>query len=40
VPTQGTAIFEVSPDAEDFTLLVVDLISPQSNKAAEIPLPF
>jgi hypothetical protein len=40
VPTQGTAIFEVSPDAEDFTLLVADLISPQSNKAAEIPLPF
>jgi Domain of unknown function (DUF4352) len=40
VPTQGTAIFEVSPDAEDFTLLVVDLISPQTNKAAEIPLPF
>jgi hypothetical protein len=40
VPTQGTAIFEVSPDAEDFTLLVADLISPQTNKAAEIPLPF
>jgi Domain of unknown function (DUF4352) len=40
VPTQGTAIFEVSRDAEDFTLLVADLISPQSNKAAEIPLPF
>jgi hypothetical protein len=40
VPTQGTAIFEVSPDAEDFTLLVADLISPQSNKAAEIPLRF
>ncbi len=40
VPTQGTAIFEVSPNAEDFTLLVADLISPQTNKAAEIPLPF
>ena len=40
VPTQGTAIFEVSPDAEDFTLLVADLISPQTNKVAEIPLPF
>jgi Domain of unknown function (DUF4352) len=40
VPTEGTAIFEVSPDAEDFTLLVADLISPQTNKVAEIPLPF
>ena len=40
VPAQGTAIFEVSPEAEDFTLLVADLISPQTNKVAEIPLPF
>ncbi len=40
VPAPGTAIFEVSPEAEDFTLLVVDLISPEANKIAEIPLPF
>ncbi len=40
VTAQGTAIFEVSPDAENFTLLVVDLVSPQANRAAEIPLPF
>ena len=38
VPREGAAIFEVAPDAKDFTLLVVDLISPQSNKTAEVPL--
>ena len=39
VTTPGTAIFEVSPNASDFTLFVVDLVSPQANEAAMIPLP-
>lgn len=38
VTAQGAAIFEVSPDAEDFTLLIMDLISPQANKSAKVPL--
>lgn len=38
VAAPGTAIFEVSPDAEDFTLLVFDLVSPQSNQPVEVPL--
>lgn len=38
VTTQGAAIFEVSPDAEDFTLLIMDLISPQANKSAAVSL--
>lgn len=38
VTTPGAAIFEVSPDAEDFTLLIVDLVSPQANKSADVPL--
>jgi hypothetical protein len=32
------AVLEASSEAEGFTLLVVDLVSPQSNKAANIPL--
>ena len=39
VTTPGAAIFEVAPDATDFTLLVRDLAAPQSNNTAEIPLP-
>lgn len=38
VPREGAAIFQVAPDAEDFTLLVADLIAPQSNKAADVEL--
>ncbi len=38
VETPGTAIFQVAPEAEGFTLLVVDLVSPQANKSARIPL--
>jgi hypothetical protein len=38
VTAQGTAVFEVSPDAEDFTLLIADLVAPQANEVAEIPL--
>lgn len=38
VTAQGTAVFEVSPEAEGFTLLVVDLVSPQANKSAKVPL--
>lgn len=38
VAAPGTAVFEVSPDAEDFTLLVFDLVSPQSNQPVEVPL--
>lgn len=32
----GAMIFEVAPDAEDFTLRVKDLIRPQTSKKAEI----
>lgn len=39
VAAQGTAIFEVSPDAENFTLLIEDLVSPRANESAKIPLP-
>ena len=39
VPTSGAAVFEVAPDATDFTLLVKDLVAPQTNSTAEIPLP-
>lgn len=39
VTAPGTAVFEVSPSASDFTLFVVDLVSPQANEAAMIPLP-
>ncbi len=39
VTAPGTAVFEVSPNASDFTLFVVDLVSPQANDAAMIPLP-
>jgi hypothetical protein len=38
VTSPGAAIFEVSPEANDFTLLVVDLVSPQANETAQIPL--
>ncbi len=38
VKTPGTAIFEVAPEAVSFTLLVVDLVSPEANKPASIPL--
>lgn len=38
VTAPGTAIFEVSPEANDFTLLVADLVSPQANRTAQIPL--
>ncbi|PLS85217.1 MAG: hypothetical protein CYG60_13805 [Actinobacteria bacterium] len=38
VTTPGTAIFQVAPEAAGFTLLVVDLVSPQENKSARIPL--
>lgn len=34
----GAMIFEVAPDAEDFTLRVKDLIRPQTSKKAEIYL--
>jgi hypothetical protein len=39
VPAPGTAIFEVAAGATDFTLLVADLVAPQANSIAEIPLP-
>lgn len=39
VPAQGAAIFEVAAGATDFTLLVADLVAPQANSIAEIPLP-
>jgi hypothetical protein len=38
VPKEGAAIFQVAPEAHDFTLLLVDLIAPQSNKAAKVEL--
>lgn len=38
VSAQGTAVFEVAPGATDFTLLVADLVAPQANSTAEIPL--
>lgn len=37
VASQGSAVFEVSPEASGFTLQVSDLISPQTGEA-EIPL--
>ncbi|MGB3682966.1 MAG: DUF4352 domain-containing protein, partial [Rubrobacteraceae bacterium] len=39
VSAEGAAIFEVAPDATNFTLLVADLVAPQANSTAEIPLP-
>lgn len=39
VAAPGTAIFEVSPDAEDFTLILQDLVSPQTSETAEVPIP-
>ncbi|MDP9454630.1 MAG: DUF4352 domain-containing protein [Actinomycetota bacterium] len=38
VTAPGTAIFEVAPDAAGFTLLVEDLVEPQANQSARIPL--
>lgn len=38
VSAPGTAVFEVAPGATDFTLLVADLVAPQANSTAEIPL--
>jgi hypothetical protein len=38
VPASGAAIFEVPPDATNFTLLVADLVAPRTNSTAEIPL--
>src|SRR5918992_1724853 len=32
----GAMVFEVTPDAEDFTLIVNDLIRPQTSKKAEV----
>jgi hypothetical protein len=34
----GAMVFEVTPDAEDFTLIVNDLIRPQTSKKAEVYL--
>jgi hypothetical protein len=34
----GAIVFEVAPDAKDFTLHIRDLIRPQANKRADIPL--
>lgn len=34
----GAMVFEVAPDAEDFTLIVNDLILPQASKKAEVDL--
>ena len=34
----GAMVFEVAPDAEDFTLVVNDLILPQASKKAEVDL--
>ncbi len=39
VRTPGAAVFEVAPEAEGFTLLVADPISPERRKTAKIPLP-
>ena len=38
VTASGTAIFEVAPEASSFTLLVVDLVSPEANESASISL--
>ncbi len=38
IPKQGRVIFQVVPDAEDFTLIIVDLAKPQRSKAAEVEL--
>ncbi len=38
VTAPGMVIFEVAPEAAGFTLLVVDLVSPQANKSASISL--
>jgi hypothetical protein len=34
----GAMVFEVAPDAEDFTLIVNDLIRPRTSKKAEVDL--
>jgi hypothetical protein len=34
----GAMVFEVAPDAEDFTLIVNDLILPRASKRAEVDL--
>ena len=34
----GAMVFEVTPDAEDFTLILNDLIRPQTSKKAEVYL--
>jgi hypothetical protein len=39
VSAQGTAIFEVASEATDFTLIIADLVAPQANSVAEVPLP-
>jgi hypothetical protein len=38
VSRPGKAIFRVAPDAEAFTLIIVDLATPQGSEAAEIEL--
>lgn len=35
----GAIVFEVAPDATDFTLHVKDLVQTKTSKSAEIPLP-
>lgn len=38
VPTPGAAVFKVSPEAQEFTLLVKDLFLPDTRKTARVPL--
>lgn len=38
VTVQGAAVFEVAPGAQDFTLLIEDLVSPRASASAEVPL--
>lgn len=38
VEQAGAVVFEVAPDANDFTLHVKDLIRPRTSKKADVPL--
>jgi hypothetical protein len=38
IPKHGRVIFQVAPDAQDFTLIIVDLAKPQGSEAAEVEL--